>query len=114
MRSEDYSDSRSVMKSSIISVKVHPHVGLALKRSRMVVNPQDTITINIDVDKLTNEQLESVAESVDPDGSGKMSTILFTERGILRQPGVPLRAWPLNSAGVLEALDRCNRCSEFN
>ena len=96
-----------MIQTTKLNTKVSPNLALALRRSRIVVDPNEVIEIEVDTELLTDAQLNLIATSVDPEGSGRLHEVIFCEEEVIRCGVHPLRAWPLTVAGILEALGRC-------
>ena len=94
--------------TTILNTKISPDLALALRRNRIVVDPKDVVAIDVNIEALTDVQLNLVATSIDPDGSGQLNEIVYGEDEVLRNDVRPLRAWPLTTTGILEALGRCH------
>jgi len=96
-----------MIQTTKLKTKVSPNLALALRRSRIVVDRSEVFEIGVDTEVLTDAQLNLVATSVDPEGSGRLHEVIFCEDEVCRCGLHPLRAWPLTVAGILEALGCC-------
>ena len=75
-----------MIQTTKLNTKVSPNLALALRRSRIVVDPNEVIEIEVDTELLTDAQLNLIATSVDPEGSGRLH--------LLRGRGHPLWGSP--------------------
>jgi hypothetical protein len=94
--------------NTILNTKVSPDITLALRRDRIVVDPKLVATVAVDIEALTDVQLNLLATSIDPSGSGQLNEVIYNEDEVIRNDTRPLRAWPLTADGILEALGRCS------